>query len=134
MTTHSFPAALIFEDGDVKWANLVTLSRAALIAPIIALLLAGLRTPALALYILAALTDAVDGWIARRTGRNLSYLAQEKVLHLLQKAPNRTMPTATLYLELSTDLPFFEIKQLLELLMTAGLITELNGEITLIDK
>lgn len=76
MTTHSFPAALIFEDGDLKWANLVTLSRAALIAPVIALLLAGLRTPALALYILAALTDAVDGWIARRTGRASRYGAQ----------------------------------------------------------
>lgn len=73
---HSFPATLIYEDGALKWANLVTLSRALLIAPIIALLLANLRTAALAVYVLAALTDAFDGWIARRTGRASRYGAQ----------------------------------------------------------
>jgi len=76
MATHSFPATLIFEDGELKWANLVTLSRAMLIAPIIALLLAGRQTPALALYVLAALTDVFDGWIARGTGRASRYGAQ----------------------------------------------------------
>lgn len=76
MATHSFPATLIFEDGALKWANLVTLCRALLIAPIIALLLAGLQTPALALYVLAALTDVFDGWIARGTGRASRYGAQ----------------------------------------------------------
>lgn len=76
MATHSFPAALIFEDGELKWANLVTLSRAMLIAPIIALLLTGRQTPALALYVLAALTDVFDGWIARGTGRASRYGAQ----------------------------------------------------------
>ena len=76
MATHSFPAVLIYEHGELKLANLVTLSRAVLIVPIIALLLAGLRIPALALYVLAALTDAVDGWIARRSGRASSFGAQ----------------------------------------------------------
>jgi len=76
MTTHSFPAVLIFEHGELKLANLVTLSRAVLIIPIIALLLAGLRAPALVLYVLAALTDAIDGWIARRSGRVSGFGAQ----------------------------------------------------------
>ena len=76
MATHSFPAVLIYEHGELKLANLVTLSRAVLIIPIIALLLAGLRIPALILYVLAALTDAVDGWIARRSGRASSFGAQ----------------------------------------------------------
>lgn len=70
------PRVLVYEQGELKWANLVTLSRAALIVPVAGLLLAGLRTPALVVYILAALTDAVDGWIARRGGRASSFGAQ----------------------------------------------------------
>ena len=76
MAQHRFPAALIFEDGALKLANLVTLSRAVLIAPIIWLLMNGLQTPALGLYVLAALTDVFDGWIARNTGRASRYGAQ----------------------------------------------------------
>lgn len=76
MATRSFPASLIYEDGELKLANLVTLSRAVLIAPIIVLLMIGLQTPALGLYTLAALTDAFDGWIARSTGRASRYGAQ----------------------------------------------------------
>lgn len=76
MATRSFPASLIFEDGELKLANLVTLSRAVLIAPILVLLVLGLQTPALGLYTLAALTDALDGWIARGTGRASRYGAQ----------------------------------------------------------
>lgn len=67
---------LIFEGGRLKLANLVTLSRAALIAPILLLLLNGLQTPALGLYVLAALTDAFDGWIARATGQSSRFGAQ----------------------------------------------------------
>ncbi|MDP1632146.1 MAG: CDP-alcohol phosphatidyltransferase family protein [Caulobacter sp.] len=67
---------VIKEDGGVKWANLVTLSRIVLVIPITALLLQGLQTPALGLYVLAALTDAFDGWLARSSGRASRYGAQ----------------------------------------------------------
>ena len=67
---------LIFENGRFKPANLVTLGRAALIVPILLLLLNGLQTPALGLYVLAALTDAVDGWVARATGQASRFGAQ----------------------------------------------------------
>lgn len=68
--------ALVFEGGELKWANVVTLSRGLLIAPILALLLAGQPTWALDLYVVAALTDAVDGWIARASGRSSRFGAQ----------------------------------------------------------
>ena len=74
MATPSIP--LIFEDGRLKLANLVTLSRAALIVPILMLLLDGKQTPALGLYLLAALTDVFDGWIARSTGQASRFGAQ----------------------------------------------------------
>lgn len=64
------------EDGAWKVANLVTLSRGLLIAPILALLSVGSRWPALALYGLAAATDLVDGWLARRSGRASAFGAQ----------------------------------------------------------
>lgn len=67
---------LIFEAGRLKLANLVTLSRALLIVPILLLLLNGLQTPALGLYLLAALTDVFDGWIARATGQASPFGAQ----------------------------------------------------------
>lgn len=67
---------LIFEDGRLKLANLVTLSRAVLIVPILTLLLNGLQTPAFGLYVLAALTDVFDGWIARGTGQASRFGAQ----------------------------------------------------------
>ncbi len=67
---------VLTEGGAWKLANLVTLSRGVLIAPILALLLAGWRWPALALYGLAALTDLVDGWLARRSGRASAFGAQ----------------------------------------------------------
>jgi CDP-diacylglycerol--glycerol-3-phosphate 3-phosphatidyltransferase len=76
MAGHSFPLTLVFEDGRLKLANLVTLSRAALIAPILLLLLDGRQTPALGLYVLAALTDAVDGWLARSSGQASRFGAQ----------------------------------------------------------
>lgn len=67
---------VLTEGGGWKLANLVTLSRAVLIAPILALLLAGWRWPALALYGVAAATDLVDGWLARRSGRASAFGAQ----------------------------------------------------------
>jgi CDP-diacylglycerol--glycerol-3-phosphate 3-phosphatidyltransferase len=75
----SRPSALtriVTEGGGWKLANLVTLSRAVLILPILALLLTGWRWPALALYGAAAATDLVDGWLARRSGRASAFGAQ----------------------------------------------------------
>jgi phosphatidylglycerophosphate synthase len=67
---------VLTEGGGWKLANLVTLSRGLAIVPILALLLAGWRWPALALYGLAAATDLVDGWLARRSGRASAFGAQ----------------------------------------------------------
>ena len=70
------PRRLIFEQGRFKAANAVTLSRGLLIAPIFGLLLAGRTTAALAVYLIAALTDLVDGWLARRQGQSSAFGAQ----------------------------------------------------------
>lgn len=67
---------VLIEDGGLKLANLVTLSRAVLIAPILLLLLAGFRWSALGLYGVAAASDLVDGWLARRSGRASAFGAQ----------------------------------------------------------
>jgi len=64
------------EQGRVKLANLVTLSRALLIAPILGLLIAGHGPAALGLYLVAAATDLVDGWLARRSGQASAFGAQ----------------------------------------------------------
>jgi phosphatidylglycerophosphate synthase len=68
--------AVISEGGAPKLANLVTLSRAILIAPIFALLISGHNLAALSLYVVAAATDLVDGWLARRSGRSSAFGAQ----------------------------------------------------------
>lgn len=60
---------LLNEGGGVKAANVVSLTRAALIAPILVLLLHHATGPALGLYVAAVATDGLDGWLARRTGR-----------------------------------------------------------------
>ena len=65
----SGPAFLWREGGAVKVANIVTLLRGIMILPIAILLLDRLRWAALALYIMAILTDGLDGWLARRSGR-----------------------------------------------------------------
>jgi phosphatidylglycerophosphate synthase len=70
------PRRLVFEQGQFKPANLVTLARGLAIAPIFGLLLAGRSTAALVLYVLAALTDLVDGWLARRQGQSSVFGAQ----------------------------------------------------------
>jgi CDP-diacylglycerol--glycerol-3-phosphate 3-phosphatidyltransferase len=67
---------MVAEDGALKLANLVTLSRAALIAPIASLLLGRHVQWALGLYITAALTDFLDGWLARRFARGSEFGAQ----------------------------------------------------------
>jgi phosphatidylglycerophosphate synthase len=72
----AFPLSLVVERGRFKPANAVTLSRGLLIAPIFGLLWAGLGTAALALYVLAALTDLVDGWLARRLRQSSEFGAQ----------------------------------------------------------
>lgn len=67
---------LFDEGGGLKAANLVTLSRGLLIAPILGLLLAHRTGWALGLYVVAALTDAVDGWLARRDRQASAFGAQ----------------------------------------------------------
>jgi phosphatidylglycerophosphate synthase len=70
------PRALIFEGGRFKPANAVTLSRGCAIAPIFLLLLAGQPKVAMGLYIAAACTDLIDGWLARRQGQSSAFGAQ----------------------------------------------------------
>ena len=70
------PRRLVFEQGRFKAANAVTLSRGLLIAPIFGLLLAERTLAALAVYVAAALTDLVDGWLARRQGLASGFGAQ----------------------------------------------------------
>lgn len=76
MTRPGFLAHLATEGGALKLANLVTLSRGVLILPIVALLVGGWRWPALAVYGLAAATDLIDGWLARRSGQASAFGAQ----------------------------------------------------------
>lgn len=77
MDAGRFPLTrLIYEDGAIKLANLVTLSRAVLIVPILALLAGGQVVLALAIYIVAACTDLVDGWLARRSHQASAFGAQ----------------------------------------------------------
>ncbi|MDB5426962.1 MAG: CDP-alcohol phosphatidyltransferase [Phenylobacterium sp.] len=71
-----FPLSLVVERGRFKPANAVTLCRGLLIAPIFVLLWAGLPTAALGLYILAAATDLLDGWLARRFKQSSEFGAQ----------------------------------------------------------
>jgi phosphatidylglycerophosphate synthase len=72
----AFPLSLVVERGQFKPANAVTLSRGLLIAPIFGLLWAGQVTGALVLYVLAALTDLLDGWLARRFRQSSEFGAQ----------------------------------------------------------
>jgi CDP-diacylglycerol--glycerol-3-phosphate 3-phosphatidyltransferase len=72
----AFPLSLVVERGRFKPANAVTLSRGLLIAPIFGLLWAGQATAALGLYVVAALTDLVDGWLARRFQQSSAFGAQ----------------------------------------------------------
>lgn len=67
---------LVWEDGPIKLANVVTLSRGLLIAPILLLLGYGHAGPALVLYLIASMTDLVDGWLARWTKRASEYGAR----------------------------------------------------------
>lgn len=67
----------VLAEGDgLKLANLVTLSRGLLVLPIFALLATGAELAALVLYVLAAATDLIDGWLARRSGRASAFGAQ----------------------------------------------------------
>lgn len=71
-----FLPSLVVERGQFKPANAVTLSRGALIAPIFALLWAGRPRAALAVYVLAAASDLIDGWLARRLRQASAFGAQ----------------------------------------------------------
>jgi phosphatidylglycerophosphate synthase len=70
------PLSLVVEQGRFKPANAVTLARGLLIAPIFALLWLGQPAAALALYVVAALTDLFDGWLARRFHQSSQFGAQ----------------------------------------------------------
>jgi phosphatidylglycerophosphate synthase len=70
------PRRLVFESGRFKPANAVTLSRGVAIAPILGLLLAGRHNAALGLYIAAACTDLIDGWLARCQKQSSAFGAQ----------------------------------------------------------
>lgn len=67
---------ILGEGGGLKLANLVTLSRGIAIVPIAMLLVSGRGGAALGLYLAAAATDLVDGWLARREGRASAFGAQ----------------------------------------------------------
>ena len=67
---------VVAEGGGLKLANLVTLSRAVLIVPVFALLNVARPWSALAVYVVAASTDLIDGWLARRSGRASAFGAQ----------------------------------------------------------
>jgi len=71
-----FPLSLVVERGAFKPANAVTLSRGLLIAPIFGLLWRDQGAAALGLYVLAALTDVADGWLARRFKQSSEFGAQ----------------------------------------------------------
>jgi phosphatidylglycerophosphate synthase len=71
-----FPLSLVVERGEFKPANAVTLGRGLLILPIFGLLWRGQAAAALGLYVLAALTDLVDGWLARRFKQASEFGAQ----------------------------------------------------------
>lgn len=62
-------AGLLHEGGQVKFANLITLARLVSVIPILVLLSARHPQAAVSLYIISAITDLVDGWLARRSAR-----------------------------------------------------------------
>lgn len=66
----------VIEGGRLKLANLVTLSRGVLIAPILILLVLGQPKWALGVYLAACATDLADGWLARRMGQASTFGAQ----------------------------------------------------------
>ncbi|MDP1600400.1 CDP-alcohol phosphatidyltransferase family protein [Phenylobacterium sp.] len=68
--------SLIIENGRLKLANVVTLSRGLLIAPVLILLLLDHPRWALAVYLAACSTDLIDGWLARRSGQASPFGAQ----------------------------------------------------------
>jgi phosphatidylglycerophosphate synthase len=70
------PVSLVVERGEFKAANAVTLLRGGLIAPILGLLWIGQGRVALGLYIQAAATDLIDGWLARRFKQSSEFGAQ----------------------------------------------------------
>lgn len=72
----AFPISLVVERGAFKPANAVTLLRGVLIAPIFGLLAGGQVTWALAIYVAAAVTDLIDGWLARRFKQSSEFGAQ----------------------------------------------------------
>jgi phosphatidylglycerophosphate synthase len=71
-----FLLSLVVERGEFKPANAVTLSRGLLVLPIFGLLWWGRESAALGLYVVAALSDVVDGWLARLFKQTSEFGAQ----------------------------------------------------------
>ena len=69
-------ARILGEGGHLKLANLVTLSRGLAVLPILVLLASGHMTWAMMIYLAAASTDLIDGWLARQSGRASAFGAQ----------------------------------------------------------
>ena len=74
--SRSFWGTILAEGEGLKLANLVTLSRLVLAIPTFVLLISGQPTAALIVYCVAASTDLIDGWLARRSGRSSAFGAQ----------------------------------------------------------
>ncbi|CAN7633561.1 CDP-alcohol phosphatidyltransferase family protein [Rhizobium sp. LjRoot98] len=67
---------IVLEEGSLKLANVVTVSRGLLIVPILLLESYRYLGFAILLYLAASLTDLMDGWLARRSGRASEYGAR----------------------------------------------------------
>jgi phosphatidylglycerophosphate synthase len=67
---------IVLEEGSLKLANVVTVSRGVLIVPILLLESCHYLGFAIIVYLAATTTDLIDGWIARQSGRASEYGAR----------------------------------------------------------
>lgn len=67
---------IVLEEGSLKLANVVTVSRGVLIVPILLLESNHYLGYAITVYLAASATDLIDGWVARRSGRASEYGAR----------------------------------------------------------
>jgi CDP-diacylglycerol--glycerol-3-phosphate 3-phosphatidyltransferase len=104
--------------------NKLTLSRLVL-APVFALLLLArphaAHVAALALYVLLALTDLYDGWLARRTGIVTSFGK------FMDPLADKVLVSAALIVFLAMDLPFVPASLVLLIVAREFLVTGLRS-------
>ncbi|CAN7720967.1 CDP-alcohol phosphatidyltransferase family protein [Rhizobium sp. LjRoot98] len=67
---------IVLEEGSLKLANVVTVSRGLLIVPILLLESYHHLGYAIVVYLAASTTDLIDGWLARQSGRASEYGAR----------------------------------------------------------